>query len=219
MPKVLPPADCPSPSGPAITRLPAGSTWWRIHGDDQEGSAFRIAGAVDKRDDPIRHGNEGRFDCQNGEYGYLYLAETKRAAIAEAFLRGSVVSDPASRFLRRATLRDRVLSQVKFTTDLVVVDLRGVGLGRVGQDAWLTSCDETDYVVTQEWATALRRWAPTAMGLAWLSKRDNDHRSLILFSDRMPDGVLDSKVTRRLDDPLGAGLVAKTISQFGIALR
>lgn len=219
MPNTLPPADYPTPSGPKLNQLPAGSVWWRIHAHDHPGSAFRFVGASAKREDPVLHGNEGRFDSQDGEYGYLYLAQTKRAAIAEAFLRGPILADPASRFLRRAKLRGRVLSRVELVSDLTVVDLRGTGLGLIGQDAWLSSCDEVDYSVTQEWATALRRWAPTTAGLVWRSKRDNNHESMVLFSDRTPPDVLGTRVTRRLDSPLGEGLIAKKLSEFGVVLR
>jgi len=57
--------------------LPAGTVLWRIHGDGHGAAAFRDTGAEIKRVDPRMHGNEGRFDCQAGEYGYLYAARPR----------------------------------------------------------------------------------------------------------------------------------------------
>jgi hypothetical protein len=221
MPRVAPPRDCPTPGGPIIRKLLAGSVWWRIHSEAHEPTAFRDTGAVDKRADPGRFGEEGRFDCQAGEYSYLYLGSTKSSTIAEAYLRGPAVADPAARFLRGAKLRGRVLSRIELTVDLDLVDLRGArGLARIGQDAWLTACDEPEYPVTQEWATALRRWAPppSAAGLLWMSKRDNLHHAAMLFGDGVPAGAITGHVHRRLEDGLGRTLVEKVLAGFGMAV-
>gem|GEM_PF-3462295 len=60
----------------------------------------------------------------------------------------------------------------------------------MGQDAWPSACDEEDYPITQQWAAALRRWTPGAASLAWMSKRDNLHEVVVLFSDRIPAGAI-----------------------------
>lgn len=218
MAKTPPPRDCPSPDGPEIKVFATGTAWWRIHRATDDPISFRDTGAIAKRADPTTHGAEGRFDCQAGEFGYLYLGETKKSAIAEAFLRGPVVKDPAARFMRRARADARMLSRVEFTTDLPLVDLRGAaGLGRIGQDAWLSACDEPDYTITQTWATAIRRWAPDAAGLVWMSKRDNIHLATILFADRMSPGAIAGRAVRALDDPLGMTLLAKVLAEFNVS--
>lgn len=222
MPHALPPVRCPSADGPKTRLLAAGSVWWRIHGVAHDPTSFRDTGANLKRADPARHGAEGRFDCQGGEYAYLYLGETKSSTIAEAFLRGPVVADPSARFLRHDKLRGRVLSRLELVVDLPVIDLCGaVGLGRVGQDAWLTTCDEPHYPITQEWAMALRSWlpAPGAAGLLWMSKRDNIHTAAVLFSDGVPAGALVGRVVRRLDEPIGRTLAVKVLAGFNVAIR
>ncbi|MFN8521230.1 MAG: RES family NAD+ phosphorylase [Chloroflexota bacterium] len=219
MPRSDPPPDCPSPNGPRVRVLATGTSFWRIHGAGHEPAAFRDVGAEAKRADPVTHGSEGRFDCQAGEYGYLYAGETKASTIAEAFLRGPVVRDPAARFMRRARLDDRVLSRLRLAVDLPVVDLCGAaGLGQVGQDAWLTACDEVDYPMTQQWATAIRTWAPDAAGLVSMSKRDNLHEALVLFADRVPAGALTGDVVRHLDSPLGVTLVEKVLARCNVVL-
>jgi hypothetical protein len=204
-----------------IRILPAGSVWWRIHSEAVSPTAFRDTGAIDKRADTGRLGEEGRFDCQAGEYGYLYLGQTKASTIAEAFLRKPTVTNPAARFMRRARLRGRVLSRIEFAVDVAVIDLCGArGLARIGQDAWLTACDEPDYPITQAWATALRRWspAPAATGLVWMSKRDNVHESTVLFNDHVNAADLVGRVYRPLADGLGLTLVEKVLAGFGVAI-
>jgi RES domain. len=219
MAKALPPTDCPSPDGPKITIVPVETVWWRIHDAAYAPVSFRDTGAEEKRRDPATHGEEGRFDCQVGEYGYLYLGETKKSAIAEAFLRGPVVKDPGARFMRRARTAGRVLSRMEFTADLPLVDLCGAaGLGRVGQDAWLSACDEPDYPITQRWASAIRRWAPGAAGLVWMSKRDNTHRAAVLFADRLSPMAIAGRPVRALDDPLGLTMMSKVMSEFNVIL-
>lgn len=219
MPRSAPPDDCPSADGPLIRVLPPGPTWWRIHGDAHGPVAFRDTGALLKRADPRMQGNEGRFDCQSGKYGHLYASETKASTIAEAFLRGPVVRDPAARFLRRAALHGRLLSRIRLTAEVPLVDLcSAAGLGRVGQDAWLTACDEDDYPLTQQWAAAIRRWAPKAAGLVWMAKRDNVHEAVVLFSDRVPAGTITGEVVRPLDSPLAVSLMEQVLARYDVAL-
>lgn len=219
MGRTLPPQDCPSTEGPPLRLVQAGSAWWRIHGSAHDPVMFRDTGAELKRADPVTYGEEGRFDCQAGEYGYLYAGATKKSTIAEAFLRGPVTRNPTARFLRRARLAGRVLSRIELAQDLSFVDLRGAaGLGRIGQDAWLSACDEVDYPITQQWATALRRWAPHAAGFVWMSKRDNVHEAAILFSDRVPTGAISGTRARELDSGLGLSLVTKALAEFNVAL-
>lgn len=219
MAKALPPTDCPSPDGPKIAVVPAGTVWWRIHGAASAPVSFRDTGAEEKRRDPATHGEAGRFDCQVGDYGYLYLGETRKSAIAEAFLRGPVVKDPGARFMRRTRTVGRVLSRIELTADLPLIDLCGAaGLGRVGQDAWLTACDEPDYPITQQWASAIRRWAPDAAGLVWMSKRDNIHRAAVLFADRLSPTAIDGQPVRALDGPLGLTMMSRVLSEFNVIL-
>jgi hypothetical protein len=214
----LPPHDCPSPDGPLVRVVPAGTVWWRIHGSSPALS-FRGTGAEARRTDPRTHGEEGRFDCQRGEYGYVYAGATKKVTIAEAFLRGTATKNPAARFLRRARLKDRVLSCIELVADLPLVDLCGAaGLGRIGQDARLTACDEVHYPITQQWATAIRRWAPNAAGIVWMSKRDNVREAAVLFADRVPAGALSGREVRALDSPLGLALVTKVLAEFNLTI-
>jgi hypothetical protein len=185
-----PPDDCPSPLGPVRHALHADITLWRVHTSRYAPSGFKPAAAR----------RSGRFDATDGDYGVLYLADDERTTLAEAFVRGDAVTGSV-RVVPRKRIQDTRLSPVIVRRDLSLVSLiGGPALGRIGQDAWLTSCDEDDYDVTQRYARAIRRWAPSAAGLVWLSKRDNLHRAYVLFSDRVPADALEDGAGRALDD-------------------
>lgn len=219
MPRRRPPRDCPSADGPKIEVLRRGTVLWRIHADGRGPTEFRSTEAEQKRSDPMAHGNEGRFDCQRGEYAYLYLAETRVAAFAEAFLRDDVVHDPGARFVRRDKVTHAALSRIELTGPLTLVDLRGAaGLTRVGQDAWLTSSEEADYPLTQRWAAAIRRWVPRADGLCWMAKRDNVHFAAMLFDDHDPGSRLRGEVVRRFSEPAGFAYAVKMLASLNVTV-
>jgi len=219
MPRGTPPRDCPSPAGPKIDRLPAGRVLWRIHGSARGSIEFRSTGAEQKRNDPATHGLEGRFDCQRGEYSYLYLGETRQAAFAEAFLRDEVVRDPAARFVRRDKIQRAALSRVELADELRLVDLRGAtGLTRVGQDSWLTSSEEVDYPLTQQWAGAIRRWAPDADGFYWMAKRDNVHFAAIVFDDHDAGNHMDGRVVHRFSESRSLAYATSVLSRLNVAV-
>jgi hypothetical protein len=202
-----------------MVRLASGTVVWRLHWLGSGPTDFRSTGAIAKRAEPAKHGVEGRFDCQSGEYGYLYAGETKTSALAEAFLRGPVIADPLARILPRSRAASRVLSRLELTSELDLVDLRGAaGLGRVGQTDWLTSCDEDEYVLTQAWATAIRRWAPLASGFIWQSKRDDVHFALVLFDDGAAPGAIVGRLHLQLDQPLGVTFLEKSLAAFNVVL-
>ncbi len=190
---------------------------WRVHGSRRDPVGFRSTGAEQKRADPAGCGSEGRFDCQRGEYAYLYLAETRLAALAEAFLRDDVVHDPGARFLRRDKVLGAVLSRIELTGALRLADLRGAAaLTRVGQDSWLTSSEEVDYPMTQLWAAAIRRWVPKIDGLCWMAKRDNVHFAAMLFDDHGPAGRMRGEVVRRFDQPSDFAYATKMLASLNV---
>jgi len=217
MPRRRPPRDCPSADGPKIEVLRRGTVLWRIHADGRGPTEFRSTGAEQKRSDPVTHGNEGRFDCRRGEYAYLYLAETRLAAFAEAFLRDDVVHHPSARFVRRDKVTRAALSRIELTHPLTLVDLRGAaGLTRVGQDSWLTSSEEVDYPITQLWAEAMWRWAPHADGLCWMAKRDNLHFAAMLFDDHDSSPRISGEVVRRFSEPANLAYAVKMLAAVNV---
>ncbi len=95
--------------------------------------------------------------------------------------------DAGSRFLHKPAWRGRQLSRLETAADLELISVRsGADLGAIGQDTWLTWCAADDYPQTRAWAQCLRDEAPTAVGIAWLSKREPAGESCVVFADRLP---------------------------------
>jgi RES domain len=125
----------------------------------------------------------GRFDSADGSYCYTYLARSARGAPAEAFARHLDYTKVGPRPLPQARVAGKKISSVVVQRDLHVVVAYGAGAEQLGQDIWLTTCDEGDYPLTREWAAAVRRWEPGADGLIWKSRRDPTEEVFVLWGD------------------------------------
>ena len=87
--------------------------------------------------------------------------------------------------------------------DLSLVSLRsGRDLAAVGQDGWLTGSPGSGYAMTRRWDSAIRAWAPWAVGLTWRSLREPEGFVYVFFGDCVPRGCL-KEVTE--GPPLPAG--------------
>ncbi len=186
MPATEPPAECPG--RPVTTNVPPGTVLFRVHRDARRPYEFnptvrRPAGP----EDPVEG---GRFDSDDGSYAYLYAAFTEEGAFAEKFARDLDYTMSGPRPLPRARFAGMVVSAVFVQRDLQVVETQAAAAQQLGQDDWLTMCDEGGYPLTRRWARAIRRWAPGSDGLEWRSKRDPDQRVLVLWGDlaRAADG-------------------------------
>lgn len=130
-----------------------------------------------------------------------------------------MIADPAARVVRASKATGLAVTRLRQSVTLELVDLRSAeGLGRIGQDAWLTTTDEADFPHTQRWATSIRAWAPQASGIIWMSRRDPAQEAAILFADRTPDAALVVEHVRALDDPVGFAMLQATLSPFTVDL-
>jgi len=114
---------------------------WRIHATTR--------GAADLNPTPsprVRKG--GRFDSLDGRYAYTYLGDNPAAAVAETLCRTLPV-DQSPRLIPRAQIIGRVLSELRTTRDISVVDLTGTGSARINAEIWLTKCDPSGYLATR----------------------------------------------------------------------
>ena len=122
-----------------------------------------------------------RFDSLDGSYAFLYAGESPDAAIAETLCRDLPLGGSA-RIVPLRRVEGRVLTQLEVTRDMSVVSLHGPNLTQVGQDLWLTKSEPFDYVVTREWAAAIRRWLPRAEGFIYRCRHDEDLHAWVLFT-------------------------------------
>ncbi len=114
-----------------------------------------------------------------------------------------------------AALRSRCLSELVVVSDIKVVSLHGAGLARVGQDTWLVHSDSADYPQTRIWAAAIMRWSPSASGLEWRPRHDDDSLAVCLYRDRMPARLRVVR-TLSLEDGEGRALVRSALAGFGV---
>jgi RES domain len=177
MPNIPPLANCPGT--PTLVPLPAG-TYFRVHSDRYASHAFNDT----PQPPPLAGGvvRGGRFDTDDGSYAYLYAADRERGAFAESFGRNLDYTRTGPRPLPRARVKDKKVSTID-VPELQLVDIDGGGAQQLGQDDWLTHCDEWGYPVCREWARAIRKWAPAAQGMRWHSKRDSPELVFVLWGN------------------------------------
>ena len=194
---------------PAIEQLPSGTTLYRVHRFPHKVSEFNPT--------PASPYAGGRFDSQDGKYAHLYAGQSEAAAIAETLLRG-LPSNRKGRFLPKARLKDRILSELRTTLDLELVRLHGDGLLRIGAVPGLTKCEARDYPYTRRWAQAIRSWAPTACGFVWRSRYRDDLLSCVFFSDRTPGAAFLDGPGNRIDRGPGLVSLRKMLLPYRIAI-
>ncbi|MGX6509537.1 RES family NAD+ phosphorylase [Rhodococcus sp. SJ-2] len=212
MPAASPPPDLTG--APVLVTLPAGAELWRIHHNKY------AANAMNPTPQPTIPGG-ARFDSLAGDYAYTYVGDSPEAAVAETLCRGLAVT-ARPRLVPRVQISGRVLSRLTVTTDLTVIALYGPHLSAVGQDTWLTKSDPSDYLQTRTWARALLTAAPSAGGLTYRCRHNEDRFAWMLTADpshaHHPELAVDSKDSLRLDSPSGLVLVERMLARYNAVL-
>lgn len=160
-------------------------------------------------------GEDGRFDSLGGDPAYLYAARSQRVALAESLLRDVPFDEDGIRQVPLGALRGRCISSLRTTDTLSLVALHGEGLARLGQDGWLVTSDASQYPLTCEWGKAILGWVPSAHGLQWRPRHDDDGLALCLYEDRAA-GRIEAVSTLPLWSGDGLALVRTTLSEFGV---
>ncbi|MEU6664901.1 RES family NAD+ phosphorylase [Streptomyces sp. NPDC046727] len=166
--------------------LTAGTVLWRCHEERYAAGEFNpnVAHEFFKG---------GRFDpTEHDPYPYLYAALDPVTALSEVLLRSVEFGDDGVRQIPWAEASRYVLSAVRTTADLSLVDLTTAeGLAAVWQDDWLI--DTKEYAGTRYWVRVIRERCDDVQGLCWTSKRCRPRKALQLFQDRCPDVPLDPR--------------------------
>ena len=209
MPRCDPPSVCPGK--PVIVTVPADTSLFRIHSKAFKATAFNPTIS----NHPLKG---GRFDSNDGRYAYLYAGEDMETAIAEMLVRDIPSGPTPPRIIPLASVKDRMLSEVRVRREILVVSLHGANLGQLGQDAWLTKCAASEYEITRKWANAIRDWAPTAQGMVWRSCRDEDRFAYVLFEDRIAATDVTEVSSIPADTGLGLGSVRRALQRHNVAI-
>ena len=139
--------------------LPAGTSAFRIHTAERDPVALNHAAR------PSRISG-GRFDSDDGNYGYIYVGDSPSTAIAETLCRDLPLTGRA-RLVPWTQVARRALTRMTVVRDVTVLRLHGPALTQVGAPLALTKCGAQEYETTRAWAKALRRWVPQAEGFAY----------------------------------------------------
>jgi hypothetical protein len=179
-----------------IRKFSKDRAWFRIH------SVAR---------DPVYFGSSGanRFDAPAGEFGVLYVGADAHCAFIETFGHAT-----GTRSVSMAELRARALSLVTPGRDLLLVDLRGEGLARMGADASLASGHAYD--LAQRWASAIHGHPRKPDGIVYRARHDPARTSAALFDSTAV--AFTAKSLGHLASPKQARLLGDILDTYEFGL-
>jgi hypothetical protein len=116
---------------------------------------------------------KGRFDGENQPYGILYVGEDEYAAFIESYGRVH-----GSRGVAELDIKKRNLVAIESKRSLVLADLTGNGLVKIGADTRLTS---GSYETSRFWAKTIFEHPIQVDGLRYRSRHDPNRVCCGLF--------------------------------------
>lgn len=138
----------------------------------------------------------GRFDSRNASYGICYLGETIEVTFIESFGRQLGVN-----FISQDLIKTRNLFSIESGRSLVLLDLFGSGLTKLGVDSRLTSGG--DYAVSRAWCEAIYHHPLQVDGIRYFSRHDNTRlccglfeRSKLQLEEKNLGNLIDFDVTK-----------------------
>lgn len=149
-----------------------------------------------------------RFDAPAGEFGVLYMAQSREGAFIETL--GDVSRNASVRgTLQREDFERRCWVLIRSVRPLHLVDLTGRGLARISADERLCA---GDYDVSRRWAKAIYEHPQHPDGIYYRARHDPSQRSVALF-DRAEHGVTAHPDGTLLTD---AAMLARLLDHYHI---
>jgi len=124
----------------------------------------------------------GRFDGRNQGYGICYTGIDVYVAFIETF--GRTLGNKA---VASADLRSRTLSKITANRPLILVNITGRNLVKIGADSRLSS---GDYETSRTWAKAIFNHPSQPDGIYYRSRHDDQRFCCGLF-DRVKDHLTE----------------------------
>jgi hypothetical protein len=154
-------------------------------------------------------GPGGRFNAPDGSFGVMYLALEPAGAFAETFLR-----NPGESLISLGQLTARGYACYRLVGDVVLIELSGPGLARVGATAEVCH-GGLPYDVPQQWSGALHAAFPDTAGIGYMARHDDQTLCVALY-DRHQTALaemarevdLDQDWVMALADRYGIGITA-----------
>lgn len=188
-----PPGDL---DGRRLPTVSSRSPWFRVHRSGRDAVYFGKSGL-------------GRFDSPDGSYGVLYAARDFAGAFIETFGWNTGVN-----LVSRSELEARELAEVAASEELVLVDLTGKGLARIGADARLAT---GEHAVSQSWSSALFGHPEEPDGILYRARHDPDSLAVALHERTRHKGV-EARPLGSLADRQNAELLANALDRYGFGL-
>lgn len=114
-----------------------------------------------------------RFDDPQREFEVLYLGEDAHCAFIETFGQAT-----GNNIVTQAELDQRSISSISNERPLVLVDLTGPGLARMGADARLLTGEHS---VAQQWSRVLREHPEHPDGLYYRARHDPSRMAVAVW--------------------------------------
>jgi RES domain-containing protein len=190
---------------PRTISLAIDTELWRVHPQAKPATVFNEGLA-----DDVFGGH--RFDgTLTDPYPYLYAARDCATALLERFGRDVPFNHQGIRLVPRSAVARQCISAMRVAAPLTLISLlSSQDLAAVCQDEWLIQSDPAEYPQTRRWGSWLRTQAPDADGIIWPSRRNLNHRAIVLFGDRCPHPVRDIDDSTINLDSLRGGIYLNT---------
>ena len=164
-------------------------------------------------------GRRGRFHPIRDALGKwvptLYAADCVDGALSETTFYNVVAGD----VIARSRLQGRCLTRIELARDIVVADLSGHGLRRLGLTrAQLLDVGAPHYGQTARWAEAIHRSRDSLHGMVWVSRQFDTAMALMAFGDRLHERDFRCGLSLPLDGGRGYRLVRDVAAASAIAV-
>jgi len=170
-------------------KLSTTAVYHRVHHEKYGATQFN-PGAGNARFSPIN-------DANGVPVPTIYAATTFAAAAMETVFH-DVPFEPGFKHFDKNKLEGQVHSTVTVKVDLVLADLGTIALRKLGvKRTQLIETDKDQYPLSRKWAEAIHAQHADIQGLSWVSRQDDSARAVVLFGDRIPDGVLQQTGSSR----------------------
>jgi RES domain len=193
----LPEHPDPPPDFPTLTLPVVVSTglWYRLNPVQYPSALY------------FDRSGKGRFDGPRQGYGIVYVGEDEYAAFIECYGRVH-----GARGVSEADLKQRNLFAIATERPLILADLTGSGLVKLGADARLSS---GSYAIARTWAKAIWEHPMAVDGLRYRSRHDDERFCCGLF-DRVAAHLREDNLGNLVDNhPL---LLSEILAIYDYAL-
>jgi len=162
-----------------------GVTLFRVHRAVYSPTQFNPSKAGDARFSPLI--------LPTGEVvPTLYAGTTLDCALMETVFHDVPFAPGLKTVSKKTIVHGQMRSSMRAVRDLSLIDLRSIALRRLGLTRReLIKTEAAQYPVTRSYALRLYEQLPSAEGMIWTSRQDDQSQALVLFETRLEGFVLE----------------------------